>query len=298
MFYLRFGLSLFLPFGLSSFLPFGLSLSKPFDRLRANGLGLRANGLGLRANGVRAIAFAWFLACAFVATPTHAADAPAERLQVTDPYIELHTGPGRGFPVFFVAERNEWIEIELRHTDWFKVRTAGGKVGWVHRAQLETTLTEAGGKKTFRDLLLDDYLNRRVQLGAAWGHFKSEPMLKLWTGYKMSDTLSVELTVGQVQGLFSGTDFWHLNLLSEPWSDRRLSPFFGVGVGKFKNIPSQTLVGALTTNANLANAVVGARYHLSDRFMLQVDYSIYTAFIADTRSTEYRAVTAGLSFFF
>ena len=32
--------------------------------------------------------------------------------------------------------------------------------------------------------------------------------------------------------------------------------------------------------------------------MLQVDYSIYTAFIADTRSTEYRAVTAGLSFFF
>ena len=100
---------------------------------------------------------------------------------------------------------------------------------------------------------------------------RSEPMLKLWTGYKMSDTLSVELTVGQVQGLFSGTDFWHLNLLSEPWSDRRLSPFFGVGVGKFKNIPSQTLVGALTTNANLANAVIGARYHLSDRFMLQVD---------------------------
>jgi hypothetical protein len=39
--------------------------------------------------------------------------------------------PGRGYPVFFVAGRDEWIAIELRHTDWYKVRTDGGKVGWV-----------------------------------------------------------------------------------------------------------------------------------------------------------------------
>ena len=54
-----------------------------------------------------------------------------ERVQVTDPFIELHTFPGRGYPVFYVAARGEWISIELRHTDWYKVRTATGKVGWV-----------------------------------------------------------------------------------------------------------------------------------------------------------------------
>ena len=229
----------------------------------------------------------------------HAADdAPPERLQVTDPYLELRTGPGRGYPVFFVAARDEWVEIEVRHTDWYKVRTAGGKLGWVHRSQLETTLTSAGGKKTFRDIALDDYLSRRVQLGAAWGRFKSEPMLKLWTSYKLSDTLTAEGTIGQVQGVFTGTDFWHLNLLAEPWSDRRLSPFFGIGFGKFKNFPNLTLVNAVTTNAKLANASLGLRYHLTDRFVARVDYSIYTAFVADTKSAEYRAFTAGLSFFF
>jgi hypothetical protein len=31
---------------------------------------------------------------------------------------------------------------------------------------------------------------------------------------------------------------------------------------------------------------------------VRADYSIYTAFVADTRSAEYRAFTAGLSFFF
>lgn len=221
-----------------------------------------------------------------------------ERLQITDPYIELHTGPGRGFPVFFVAPRAQWITVEMRHTDWFKVRTDDGKVGWVSREQLATTLTASGASKSFRDVLLDDYLSRRVQLGAAWGQFKSEPMLKLWTSYRLSETLSLEGTLGQVQGVFSGTDFWHIDLMSEPWSDRRISPFFSVGLGKFKNFPNLSLVGAQTTDAKLANASVGLRYYLSDRFVLRADYTIYTAFVADTHSTEYRAFTAGLSFFF
>nr|WP_295775358.1 hypothetical protein [Rhodoferax sp.] len=221
-----------------------------------------------------------------------------EPVQITDPYIEMHTGPGRGFPIFFVAPRSQWIGIELRHTDWYKVRTEDGKVGWVTRQQLESTLTDAGDQKTFRDMLLDDYLSRRVQMGAAWGQFKSEPMLKLWTSYRFSETLSAEGTLGQVQGVFSGTDFWHVNVLSEPWSDQRISPFFSIGLGKFKNIPNPSLVGAAQTDAQLANASVGVRYYLTDRFVLRGDYTFYTAFVADTRSLEYRAVTAGISFFF
>jgi hypothetical protein len=231
-------------------------------------------------------------------TPLVAASGPIERLIIADPYIELHTGPGRGFPVFFVVARGQWIDIELRHTGWYKVRTEGGKSGWVQRQQLQTTLTDAGEIKTFRDVVLDDYLSRRVQLGAAWGQFKSEPMLKMWSSYRLSDTLSLEGTLGQVQGVYSGTDFWHINVMSEPWSDQRISPFFGVGMGKFRNFPNLSLVDATLTNAKLANASLGVNYHLSDRFVLRADYSIYTVFVSDMRTTEYRAFTAGLSFFF
>lgn len=237
-------------------------------------------------------------ACLILSLAPAAAAAEAERLIVTDPFIELRTGPGRGFPIFFVAARDERIEILLRKTDWYKVRTEAGREGWVHRSQLLTTLTEAGGRKTFREIALDDYLRRRLELGAAWGQFKSEPMLKIFSAYRFSDALSIEGTIGQVQGVFSGTDLWHLNLNVEPWSDRRWSPFFGVGFGKFKNIPNQSLVSATPTDAKLAGASVGLRYYLSDRFVARADFSIYTAYVADTRSIEYRAVTAGLSFFF
>ena len=219
-------------------------------------------------------------------------------VQITDPYIELRSGPGRGYPIFFVAPRNDWIEIELRHTDWFRIRTEDDKVGWVSRQQLETTLTAAGGMKSFRDVLLDDYLSRKVQLGAAWGQFKSEPMLKLWTSYRFTDTLSLEATIGQVQGVFSGTDIWHVDVLIEPWSDHRISPFFGVGVGKFKNFPNLSLIGATDTNAKMGVARMGLRYYLTERFVMSADYSLYTAFLNDQRSTQYNAWTLGLSFFF
>jgi len=221
-----------------------------------------------------------------------------ERVQVTDPYIELHTFPGRGYPVFFVAARGEWIAIELRHTDWYKVRTAGGKVGWVTRAQLQTTLAENGLQQQFNDIAFNDYLARRVELGAGYGRFHQEPMIKFWLSYRLSDTLSIESTLGQVQGVFSGTTLWHVNLQAEPWSDQRFSPFAGIGIGRFDNIPNQSLVNFQQTNARLSDAIVGARYHLSDRFMIRVDYAIYTAFVSDQRSLEYRAATAGLSFFF
>jgi hypothetical protein len=253
-------------------------------------VGLTAIGRNLAAAAAISLAL-WF-------TPAWAADEPLERVQVADPYLELRTGPGRGFPIYYVAERSEWIEIELRHTDWFKVRTAAGKEGWVVRQQLENTLTEAGSKKTFRDVVLDDYLKRRLEAGFAWGRFKSEPMLKVWTSYNLTDTLAVEATTGQVQGVFSGTDVWHVNLLMEPWSDWRLAPFLGIGFGKFKNIPQSTLISAITTNAKMADFTAGVRYHVTDRFVARADYTVYTAFIGDNRSDEYKAVTLGLSFFF
>jgi hypothetical protein len=227
--------------------------------------------------------------------------APAsagEKVQVTDPYIELRTGPGRGYPIFYVAERNEWIEIELRHTDWFQVRTERGKEGWVHRQQLQTTLTQIGTKATFRDVLLGDYLRRRLEIGTAYGHFKSEPMLKVWVSYNLTDALAVEATGGQVQGVFSGTDLWHVNLLAQPWPDWRLAPYFGVGIGRLNNFPNASLVSAITSNARIADATVGLRYHLGERFIARLDYTQYLAYIADNRTDQYRAITFGLGFFF
>jgi uncharacterized protein YgiM (DUF1202 family) len=252
---------------------------------------------------------------AFAQAPDSAAPAPAalpeppaallsgagkrsEPLRVADPFLELHTGPGRGYPVFYVVERGGWVLVELRRTDWFQVRAAGGQIGWVPRKQLEATLTAAGQVKSLRDTIVDDYLARRVEFGGAYGQFKKEPLLKLWLQYRLADTVGVELSGGQVQGVFSGTDFWALSVTGEPWSDRRLSPFVSVGIGGFRNIPNASLVNADATNARLAHGTLGLRWYIGERFVARLDATLYTAMVSDSRSIEYRAFTAGLAFFF
>ncbi|MDB6102246.1 MAG: hypothetical protein JWO52_2245, partial [Gammaproteobacteria bacterium] len=68
-----------------------------------------------------------------------------EHLQVfvTAPYLELRSGPGRGYPVFHVAERDEGVQVLFRRTDWFKVRTERGVEGWAaQRDMLRTVLAD------------------------------------------------------------------------------------------------------------------------------------------------------------
>ena len=67
----------------------------------------------------------------FLATMT-AAWAEGPSVTVADPFLELRTGPGRGYPVVHVVERGETVRVDARRTDWFQVVDAGGREGWVH----------------------------------------------------------------------------------------------------------------------------------------------------------------------
>ena len=226
------------------------------------------------------------------------ADESNERVLVADPYLELHTGPGRGYPIFDISERGERVEILGRHTDWFKVRTARGREGWVSRAQMEATLTGAGEKKTFRDVLFDDYLARRLEFGFSFGTFKRDPLLSAHTGYRLHDNFLVELTVAQSAGDFSSTSLLYGALVSQPFPDSRWSPFFALGAGRFTNTPKSTLVSAIETKGDVANAAIGLRYYVTRQFFLRVEAKRHVTLVNYDSTNAYTELSAGASFFF
>jgi uncharacterized protein YgiM (DUF1202 family) len=238
--------------------------------------------------------------CALLATVVHPALAadPNERVLVADPYLELHTGPGRGYPIFDIAERGERVEILMRHTDWFKVRTPRGKEGWVSRAQMEATLTEAGEKKTFRDVLFDDYLARRMEFGFAFGTLRHDPLLSAYAGYRLHDNFVAELTIAQSTGDFSTTSLYYASLVSQPFPEARWSPFFALGAGRFANAPKATLVSAIESKGGLANAAVGLRYYVTRQFFVRIEAKRHVALINYNSADHYNELSAGAAFFF
>jgi len=238
-----------------------------------------------------------FLALLALVVPAWA-DEANERVLVADPYLELHTGPGRGYPIFDIAERGERVEILGRHTDWFKVRTARGKLGWVSRAQMEATLTEAGEKKTFRDVLFDDYLARRMEFGFSIGRLSHDPLLLAYAGYRLHENFIVELTVAQSTGTFSTTSLYYASLVSQPFPDSRWSPFFSLGAGRFANVPNATLVNGIETKGGLANAAVGLRYYVTRQFFLRAEVKRHVALINYNGADHFNEVSAGAAFFF
>lgn len=226
------------------------------------------------------------------------ADELHERVLVADPYLELHTGPGRAYPIFDIAERGERVEILKRHTDWFKVRTARDKEGWVSRAQMEATLTEAGEKKTFRDVLLDDYLARRMEVGFSYGSFNHDPLVSAYTGYRLHENIDVELTIAQSAGNLSTTSLYYVSLVSQPFPDSRWSPFFSLGAGRFKNTPKATLVSAIETSGGLADAAIGLRYYVTRQFFVRVEAKKHVTLIDYNRTDDFTELSAGAAFFF
>ena len=69
---------------------------------------------------------------------------------VADPYLEMRTGPGRGYPIFHVVDRGESVDIIMQRTDWYLVRADNGKEGWVDRSQMEQTLQPDGDQVSFQ----------------------------------------------------------------------------------------------------------------------------------------------------
>ena len=92
------------------------------------------------------------------------------KVVIADPYIEMHTGPGRGYPIFHVADRGETVEIHKRHTDWFRVSTERGQTGWVRADQMARTLNTDGTPTEIENPTRDDFFERRWEAGTQIGN--------------------------------------------------------------------------------------------------------------------------------
>ena len=239
---------------------------------------------------------AWLFAAFLTAS---AATPPAEViLTVTEPYAELHTGPGRGYPVFDIAKKNTRLTLFYRQTDWFKVKTDEGKIGWVLRTDIEQSLAAVSFAKTTRDRVFDEYLHDRFDIGLAAGSFDGDLVLTMRTRYAWRPSFAGELSLAQISGTYNTSYVYSAQLLTQPRRFGRVTPFLAFGVGWLNDTPRATLVDRNDTWSPTGIVGIGVQYQLTPNVSLRADYHSYTVFVDSNRTLDFNEYNAGFAFLF
>lgn len=224
----------------------------------------------------------------------------AEGLEVTvvDPYLELHTGPGRGFPIVHVVERGATVRVLKRRTDWFQVVDTDGREGWVHRDQMSQTLVPAGVKIEIDDPAREDFGAHRREVGVLIGDFGGSNVVTAYGAYAFNEHLAGELALSHLLGNFSDGQIVSLGVTHVPRPDWRIQPFLSIGTGMIRIQPKGTLVQTPDRRDQLAYAGVGVRAYLARRFILRGEYKEYVVFTDRDENEEAIEWKIGFAFFF
>jgi Bacterial SH3 domain len=199
-------------------------------------------------------------------------------VQIADPFIELRTGAGRGYPIFLVVERGETLTLLKRKTDWFKVRTKTNQVGWVNIRQLQQTLGPTGDATQFKEMSVRDYKLSHWKIGLSGGDYGGAREISLYGGCHLAEHLSTELTLSQILGNYSSSLSAKASLLAYPFTQWRFAPFFALGTGVIHTNPRTTLVQAQNRTDQFASVGIGIHTYVTRRFVFRIEYSDYIVF--------------------
>jgi len=223
------------------------------------------------------------------------ARAPIE-VVVKDAYIDLHTGPGRGFPVTISVERGVTIELVRQRTDWIEVRTARGQRGWVHRSQLQNTLTPAGSEVHIAGPTQDARTEHQWEAGVALGQFGGANVVSVNGAYALTHTLLMRADISQLLGDTSNGWLGTAGIAPVFMPQWPVSPVIGIGAGVLSVTPKAP--NTKTRTDITAYGSLGVRSYLTDRFLVQAEYRRFVVFTSGGDHEEKDAWIAGLTYFF
>jgi opacity protein-like surface antigen len=231
---------------------------------------------------------------------TPAVSSAREHLQVfvTEPYLELHTGAGRGYPVFNVVARDASVLVLFRRTDWFKVRTERGVEGWAAQRDMLRTVLADGTPFKFDLGDRTGFTSHNFEMGIFAGEYSGSTLVSTYASYSFNSQLALELSVGQFFGKYSNGVVGDLGLTHVLVPEWRFSPFLMLGTGLVHVTPKATLVVPSDRTDQTAYVGGGVRYYLTRRFFVRAEYKSHVVFTKRNANEEVDEWKLGFAFFF
>lgn len=249
----------------------------------------------MRAGGVGAP-----LALAILCMIGFKAAAATVTARVQDPYLEMRTGPGRGYPVFYVVEQGEEILIDKRRTDWFRVETVGRRRhrGWVHVSQLMHTVDVHGALLRFEGTSLAAVVDRRWEWSVSGGDFGGASSISTGVACHLTRNIALQLRGSQILGKYSDGELLDVVVQESPFPGWRISPWIQLGTGILRTSPHATIVQSQDRMDRTMEAGAGVNVYLARRFILFVDYRYHNVLTRRDNNQEISEWKFGINIFF
>lgn len=274
--------------------------------------------------------------CLFVAVvgPARSEEDAGLWLRVTAPYLDVHTGPGRGYPVDQVVTEGDYFQVLRRRTDWLQIQyRRGGKApksnqggeqsgaqigsapettentskasgqtplqkGWISAYSLERVRSVSGNRVIWSRLGEDAYFDRQWELGVGTGSAEGGSVLAINGARYITRQLSVEIDLGQSLGRFSENDWLAVRLVHQAYPRWSVTPFVGIGFGAFYTKPKVTLAQAEDRVDDFWQVAIGVKAHVWRSFLFRVDYQ-HNAILTSRANNEFVGIwRAGVGYFF
>lgn len=226
------------------------------------------------------------------------ARAESVSVQVADPYLDVRSGPGRGYPVFHVVDQGDWIEVIKRRTQWIKVRTPRGQTGWVYREQLSRTLDGTGEYVALEEIDQSEFYRAHGEFGVAIGEIDGVTSLTLSAGYSFTENLQADLLFSEATGSRSSTRLLSLGIQHHMFPRWRYSPYVLVGAGDIEVTPRTVLVAPEVESNRQVHAGLGVRAYLTRTFVFRAEYRTYVVLTDSNDNDELEAWRTGFSVLF
>jgi len=247
---------------------------------------------------LRQVALASLVLLGLLLTPAVGGAREYLQLFVAQPYLELHTGPGRGYPVFHVVPRDASVDVLFRRTDWFKVRTEHGVEGWASQPDMRGMVLADGSPFKFSLGDRAGFTAHRHEMGLFAGAYAGASLVSGYASVSFNSQLALEGALGQFFGKFSNGVTGDVGLTHVIAPEARWSPFLTLGLGVVHVEPKATLVQAANRTEQTAYVGGGVRYYLTRRFFVRGEYKAHYIFTKRNQNQEADEWKLGFAFFF
>ncbi|MCW8998047.1 MAG: outer membrane beta-barrel protein, partial [Kangiellaceae bacterium] len=192
----------------------------------------------------------------------------------------------------------EKVSLIKKKTEWYKVKSPRGKLGWVHEDQLQKTLNPDGSNFEIQKPDQAGFIARNFEAGVLAGDFGGADVTTLYGGWSWTENIAAELSISQALGNVSDITFANVSLMHQPFPEWRVSPYAKIGAGKIKIKPNATIILPEDREDEMLHAGVGVRIYVSRQFFVRAEYNSHTILTSRNDNDEIEEWKIGFSVYF